>query len=115
MGLLSGVISAAPATGLPVTPGAWAGLLLPGAALSCGLAAAVDVLRSARSSRLLTGQAPMPGTTGVMIAALCCGLAVLAVQFGGGGLFGYLLGALVTGAASWLLLEIAAETLQGIE
>ena len=110
---LSGMLGAgSPAlTGLPL----WAGLLLPGAALSCGLAAAVDVLRSARSSRLLTGQAPMPGTTGVIIAALCCGLAALAVQFGGGGPVGYLLGALVTGGASWLLLEIAAEVLQGVE
>ncbi len=108
---LPGAAGAAPLVGLPL----WAGLLLPGAALTCGLAAAVDVLRSARSSRLLTGQAPMPGTTGVVIAALCCGLAALAVQFGGGGLFGYLMGALVTGGASWLLLEIAAELMQGVE
>jgi hypothetical protein len=110
MSALAGVLGA-PAAGLP----AWAGLLLPGAALSCGLAAAVDILRSARSSRLLTGQAPMPGTTGVIIAALCCGLAALAVQFGGGGLFGYLLGALVTGGASWLLLEIGTEVMLGVE
>ena len=120
MSALSGVLSAASLTGASgdatlVGLPAWAGLLLPGAALSCGLAAAVDVLRSARSSRLLTGQAPMPGTTGVVIAALCCGLAALAVQFGGGGLLGYLLGALVTGGASWLLLEIAAELMQGVE
>lgn len=111
---LQGAGSALPGTPAGA-PGAWAGLLLPGAALSCGLAAAVDVLRSARSSRLLTGQAPMPGTTGVIIAALCCGLAALAVQFGGGGPAGYLLGALVTGGASWLLLEIAADVLQGVE
>jgi hypothetical protein len=119
MALLSGALSAASPVGQSAATaegvGAWAGLLLPGAALSCGLAAAVDVLRSARSSRLLTGQAPMPGTTGVIIAALCCGLAALAVQFGGGGPLGYLLGALVTGVASWLLLEIAAEVLQGVE
>ena len=119
MSALSGAINAASASGANISLGtglpAWAGLLLPGAALSCGLAGAVDVLRSARSSRLLTGQAPMPGTTGVMIAALCCGLAALAVQFGGGGLFGYLLGMLVTGAASWLLLEISAEQMLGVE
>ena len=119
MSALSGAINVASASGAKLSLGtglpAWAGLLLPGAALSCGLAGAVDVLRSARSSRLLTGQAPMPGTTGVMIAALCCGLAALAVQFGGGGLFGYLLGALVTGGASWLLLEISAEQMLGVE
>ena len=110
---INGGLADTVAVGAP--EGMWMGLLLPGAALSCGLAAAVDVLRSARSSRLLTGQAPMPGTTGVIIAALCCGLAVLAVHFGGGGAFGYLLGSLVTGGASWLLLEIAAEVMQGIE
>lgn len=90
-------------------------LLVPGAALSGGLAAVVDVLRSSRSSRLMTGMAPSPGTTGVLIGGLALGLAALAVQFIGGGPAGYLLGALVTAGAAWLLLEIAADGLGGIE
>lgn len=93
----------------------WVVFLLPGAAAACGLAAAVDVLRSARSSRLFTGQAPLPGTTGALIAGVVCGLAALAVQLSGGGAFGYLLGGMVLAGATWLLMEIAAEVLQSIE
>jgi hypothetical protein len=93
----------------------WAALLVPGAALSCALAAALDVLRSSRSSRLLTGQAPMPGTTGSLIAGLALGLGVLAIQFGGGEIAGYFSGMLVLLGIGYLLLGMAAGTLSEIE
>jgi hypothetical protein len=93
----------------------WAALLAPGAAISCALAAALDVLRSSRSSRLLTGQAPMPGTTGSLIAALALGLGVLAIQFGGGEIAGYLSGMLVLLGIGYVLLGMAAGTLSEIE
>ena len=63
----------------------------------------------------MTGMAPSPGTTGVVIGGLALGLAALVVQFFGGGPLGYLLGALVTAGAAWLLLEIAAGGMEGIE
>lgn len=110
--IVAGIVSALFAlSSLPV----WAVLLVPGAALSCTLAAALDVLRSSRSGRLLTGQAPMPGTTGSLIAGLALGLGVLAIQFGGGDLAGYLSGMLVLLGIGYLLLGIAAGTLNEIE
>ena len=103
--------SVLPFGGLP----GWAGLIVPGAALMVGLGAVVDVLRSARSGRLLIGQAPAPGTTGVLIGAAAAGLTALAVQLAEGGPAGYLLGASVTVLAAFLLLMIAEDALQGIE
>lgn len=110
--IVAGIASALFAlSSLPV----WAVLLVPGAALSCTLAAVLDVLRSSRSGRLLTGQAPMPGTTGSVIAALALGLGVLAIQFTGGDLAGYLSGMLVLLGIGYVLLGMAAGTLNEIE
>ncbi len=80
-----------------------------------GLAAVVDVLRSSRSGRLLIGQAPAPGTTGVVLGAIAAGLTALAVQSFGGGPEGYIMGANVTALAAFLLLMVAEDALRGIE
>jgi hypothetical protein len=110
--IVGGIVSGLFALGsLPV----WTALLVPGAAVSCALAATLDVLRSSRSSRLLTGQAPMPGTTGSLIGGVALGLGVLAIQFGGGEIAGYLSGMLVLLAIGYLLLGMAAGTLSDIE
>jgi hypothetical protein len=93
----------------------WAGLLAPGAALMIGLGAVVDVLRSSRSGRLLIGQAPAPGTTGVLIGAVAAGLCALAVWFFGGGPLGFLAGAMVTALLAYLLLLWAEDALKNIE
>lgn len=109
--LALGIGGALPFGGLPL----WAGVLVPGAALMVGLGAVVDVLRGARSGRLLTGIAPSPGTTGVLIGAVTAGLTALAVWFGEGGLLGYLMGAIVSGLLAYLLLMWADDALKNIE
>jgi hypothetical protein len=110
--IAAGLIGAdLPFTGLPV----WVALLVPGAVVSCGLAAGIDVVRSSRASRLLIGQAPLPGTTGVIVGGLALALTGLMVQFSGGGPTGYLLGGIAAGGAAWLLLQIAADGVGNIE
>ena len=112
LGILALAIgSVLPFGGLP----GWAVLLVPGAALMVGLGAVVDVLRSSRSGRLLIGQAPAPGTTGVLIGAIAAGLTALAVQFSDGGPMGYLSGASITALSAFLLLMVAEDALHGIE
>jgi len=100
-----------PAGGLP----GWAAFLVPGAAFSCALAAALDVLRNCRSGRLMTGQAPMPGTTGMVIAGLITGAGALTVQFVGDNALGYLYGGVILGWIGYILLNFVVDTLRRVE
>jgi hypothetical protein len=116
--ILLGVIAAVAAAPLSAATGGlpvWVVLLLPGAVVSCGLAAVMDVVRSSRSSRLMVGQAPLPGTLGVIVGGLALGLSALMAQMGGGGAFGYLMGGIIAAAAAWLLLWIASDGVKNIE
>jgi hypothetical protein len=113
LSILGGAVSGAPG----LTP--WAALVAPGVALALGAAAAVDILRSAASQRLLAGQAGAPGGVSLALAAALLALIILAAGWlSGSGMplpLACFTALLVSLLAAWGLIDIAQHQLRGIK
>lgn len=116
LAILGGAVARAAA---PSDFPAWAALAVPGLALALAAASAVDILRSAKSQYLLTGQAASPGSVSLAIAAALLALLVLAAAWlAAQGLpvaLACLAALLLSLLAAWGLLGLAEGMLKGIK